>query len=125
MDINFCEQCDMKLDYYVDTEGSPDPAPQLYLGCKACGFKKEHTGKACIYNNDYKIDLSEIINQNPYLEHDITLPIIKDNQNISCPNSECRSIKEKIPSEIIYIKYDYENLKFSYICKHCKQNWTN
>jgi hypothetical protein len=120
MDINFCEQCDMKLDFYIDPETS-----KLYLGCKACGFNKEHTSKQCIYNNDYKIDLSQIINQNQYLEYDITLPTIKENQNISCPNEECRSNKEKIPSEIIYIKYDYENLKFSYICKHCKQNWTN
>jgi hypothetical protein len=124
MDINFCEQCDMKLDYYVESE-TVEGNPKLYLGCKACGFKKEHTESSCIYNNDYKIDLSQIINQNPYLEYDITLPLIKENQNISCPNSECISNKEKKPSEILYIKYDYENLKFSYICKHCKQNWTN
>jgi aspartate carbamoyltransferase regulatory subunit len=124
MEINFCEQCDMKLDFYVDSETTDGP-DKLYLGCKACGFKKEHTDKACIYNNDYKIDKSQIINQNPYLEHDITLPTIDGNQNISCPNDECISNKEKIPSEILYIKYDYENLKFSYICKHCKQNWTN
>jgi hypothetical protein len=124
MDINFCEQCDMKLDYYVESE-TDEGTPKLYLGCKACGFKKEHTESSCIYNNDYQIDLSQIINQNPYLEYDITLPLIKENQNISCPNAECVSNKEKIPSEILYIKYDYENLKFSYICKHCKQNWTN
>ena len=123
MDINFCEQCDMKLDYYVESES--EEVPKLYLGCKACGFKKQHNDSSCIYNNDYKIDLSQIINQNPYLEYDITLPLIKENQNISCPNDECVSNKEKIPSEILYIKYDYENLKFSYICKHCKQNWTN
>ena len=124
MDINFCEQCDMKLDYYVESE-TEEGTPKLYLGCKACGFKKEHNDSTCIYNNDYKIDLSQIINQNPYLEYDITLPLIKENQNISCPNAECVSNKEKVSSEILYIKYDYENLKFSYICKHCKQNWTN
>ena len=124
MDINFCEQCDMKLDYYVEPETDGEN-PKLHLGCKACGFSKVHSDKACIYNNDYQIDRSQIINQNQYLEYDITLPLIKENQNISCPNTECVSNKEKVPSEILYIKYDYENLKFSYICKHCKQNWTN
>jgi len=122
MDIKFCEQCDMKLDYYTDNEVEP---PQLYLGCKACGFKEENNDKICIYNNDYQIDLSQIINQNPFLEHDITLPTIQGNQNIKCPNKECQTNKEKVPSDILYIKYDHTNLKYSYICKHCKQNWTN
>ena len=120
MDINFCDQCDMKLDYFTD----PD-TKKLYLGCKVCGFRKESTGTNCIYNNEYKIDLSQIINQNDYLEYDITLPVIKDNKNIKCPNEECISNTEKISPEIIYIKHDPINLKYSYICKHCKQNWTN
>ena len=120
MDLNFCEQCDMKLDYYVSDEDS-----KLYLGCKVCGYQKEHTGTSCIYNNDYRIDLSQIINQNKYLEQDITLPTIENNPNIKCPNEECSSIKEKKPSDILYIKYEYESMKFSYICKHCKQTWVN
>jgi hypothetical protein len=119
MDINFCEQCDMKLDYYESDDQT------LYLGCKVCGFQKEHNETFCIYNNDYEVDLSQIINKNKFLEHDITLPVITNNKNIKCPNSECKSITEKKPSEIIYIKYDHEKLKFSYICKHCKQVWTN
>ena len=120
MDLNFCEQCDMKMDFYISDEDS-----KLYLGCKVCGNKVEHKGTACIYNNDYKIDQSQIINQNIFLEEDITLPKISNNQNIKCPNSECPSIKGKTPSEILYIKYDHESMKYSYICKHCKQSWSN
>ena len=26
---------------------------------------------------------------------------------------------------ILYIKYDYDSMKFSYICKYCKQSWVN
>ena len=48
MDLNFCKQCDMKLDYYIDDDS------KLYLGCKVCGNKEEHTGTSCIYNNDYE-----------------------------------------------------------------------
>ena len=120
MDLSFCNQCDMKLDFYVSDEDS-----KLYRGCKVCGNKVEHTGTTCIYNNDYEIDLSKVINQNRYLEEDITLPTIINNQNIKCPNKECISVKEKKPSEILYIKYDHEALKFSYICKACKQTWVN
>lgn len=122
MDIKFCENCDMKLDYYTDNEKTP---PQLYLGCKVCGFKEETNEKNCIYNNDYEIDISQIINQNPFLEFDITLPSIQDNKNIKCPNDECITNKEKKSTDIIYIKYDHENMKYSYICRDCKQCWTN
>ena len=121
MDFKFCKNCDMKLYYYVSEEGDS----KLYLGCKGCGHKEEHTGTTCIYNNEYEIDLSQIINQNKFLQDDITLPTIKGNQNMKCPNSECISIKEKKPSDIIYIKYDYDSMKFSYICNYCKQSWTN
>ena len=36
----------------------------------------------CIYNNDYEIDLSQVINRNPFLEYDITLPKIDGNKKI-------------------------------------------
>ena len=98
MDLNFCKQCDMKLDYYIDSES------KLYLGCKVCGNKEDHTGTSCIYNNDYEIDLSQVINQNNFLQDDITLPSIKNNQNLKCPNEECDSVKEKKPSDILYIR---------------------
>ena len=120
MDLSFCNQFDMKLDFYVSEEDS-----KLYLGCKVCCNKVEHTGTACIYNNDYEIDLSKVINQNKYLEEDITLPSITNNKNIKCPNKKCKSIKENLQSDILYIKYDHEALKFAYICKVCKQTWMN
>ena len=34
-----------------------------------------------------------IINQNKFLEEDITLPSIQNNQNIKCPNKECQGLK--------------------------------
>ena len=122
MDIKFCKQCDMKLDYYTETDVD---SSKLYLGCKACGYRETTEDKSCIYNNDYEIDLSQIINSNPHLEHDITLPKIKGNQNITCPNINCDSIKKNIPSDVIYIKYDNKNMKYAYICTHCKQTWVN
>tara|TARA_B100000073_G_scaffold342156_1_gene344778 strand:- start:600 stop:965 length:366 start_codon:yes stop_codon:yes gene_type:complete len=120
MEINFCPDCDNHLFIYSDEEKQ-----KLYLGCKSCGKRVEYEETKCIYNNEYEINLSETINQNQYLEHDITLPSIHNNQNIQCPNSECISVKEKKPSDVMYIKYEQESMKYIYICKYCKQSWTN
>ena len=118
MDLNLCKQCDMKLNYYVSDEDS-----KLYLGCKVCGHKEEHTGTTCIYNNDYRIDLSQIINQNKYLEHDITLPTIENNPNIKCPNEECNA--QGGDKSFKYIKYNVADMKYIYICEKCGQKWNN
>ena len=40
MEINFCSQCDNHLFLYSDEENK-----KLYLGCKACGNKKEYNEK--------------------------------------------------------------------------------
>jgi|TARA_B100001094_G_scaffold236928_1_gene232091 DNA-directed RNA polymerase subunit M/transcription elongation factor TFIIS len=120
MEINFCDKCDNHLFLYSDEE-----TQRLYLGCKACGNKKEYNDTNCIYNNEYDIDLSKTINNNQYLENDITLPTIQNNPNIRCTNKECISIKEGKPSNVLYIKYEHDSMKYIYICKYCKQSWTN
>ena len=120
MDVQFCKQCDNLLFIYSDETDN-----KLYLGCKCCGGKEEYKENGCIFSNNYDINSSETINQNKFLEHDITLPHIKNNTNIKCPNEECISITESKPSDIRYIKYDYDTMKYLYICKHCSQKWTN
>lgn len=120
MEINFCDNCDNCLFLYSDEEKK-----ELYLGCKVCQTKKPYNQEKCIYSNQYELDLSETINQNKFLKEDNTLPTIKDNSNIKCPNIECSSIKNNKPSDIQYIKYDHINMKFMYVCKYCSQKWTN
>ena len=85
--FNFCDNCDNTMFLYLDKETE---IPQLYLYCKSCQNKIEYKGNL-IYNNDHNIDLSESINNNKFLNYDITLPHIKS-ENIKCPNSECKSI---------------------------------
>jgi len=120
MEVNFCDNCDNLLYIYSDEENK-----SLYLGCKVCGEKKDYSDGKCIYSNEFNIDLSETINHNENLIHDITLPRIKDNKNIKCINQECESIKENKSSNVLYIKYDHENLKYLYVCKYCNQKWKN
>lgn len=120
MEVNFCTTCDNLMFLYEDEEES-----KLYLGCKACGEQKEYQSNSCIFSNKTHIDLSETINQNAFLEKDITLPSIKDNQNIKCTNDECISNKENKPSNIKYVKYEKDSMKYLYICTYCSQKWKN
>ena len=66
--------------------------------------------------------------------------------NIQCPNVECNSngsasynastasasasasaynaSTKKTPSEVIYIRYDDDNMKYLYLCAVCDTKWT-
>ena len=121
MEINFCDVCENLMFLY-----SSEDEKELYYACKSCGEKKESKVNKCIYNNTYEIDLSETINTNQHLKEDVTLPTIKNNQNIKCPKEDCRSnTDDSVDSEILYIKYDSESMKYLYVCKECQTKWTN
>jgi hypothetical protein len=67
------------------------------------------------------MEISHLIN--PYTKLDPTLPRI---WNVRCPNAQCETNhgeKSKEPAEIIYMKYDTENLKFLYLCVMCDSVW--
>ena len=118
MDVDFCEKCENLLYLYIDSETN-----KIVLQCKACGHEKPMENKVIKINNNTNInvDKSDVINTNPFITHDITLPTIKDNKNIKCQNEECTA--EQI--DIKYIKYDDENMKYLYICNHCGCKWKN
>ena len=86
----------------------------LYI-CKNCNFQKAHTSEenSCIFKIDYNTEnIKKNSFINPFIYEDITLPRA---EGIKCPNVNCPKPK----SEIIYIKYDNDNLKFIYICLDC------
>jgi|TARA_Y100000389_G_C16967332_1_gene273983 DNA-directed RNA polymerase subunit M/transcription elongation factor TFIIS len=118
MDVTFCTKCENILYIFANTDEK-----KLYYGCKSCGNKTEMNSKSqLVYtSNQTKLDKSEIINSNPYITHDITLPTIKGNKNIKCINSDCSSEE----SDITYIKYDDTNMRYMYICNHCGSKWKN
>ena len=118
MDMSFCKVCDNLLYLYENEE-----TKKLYLGCKTCGNQQENH-QTYIYDDQMSIDLSETISQNKHLKEDITLPTIKNNPNIKCPNVECESHKNQ-SSNILYLKYDKQDMKYMYLCKGCQQTWTN
>tara|TARA_B110000305_G_scaffold136223_1_gene152004 strand:+ start:949 stop:1236 length:288 start_codon:yes stop_codon:yes gene_type:complete len=93
------------------------------MKCKSCGNQKVMEDQVVEINNNttINVDKSDVINSNPFITHDITLPTIKDNTNIKCQNVECTA--EEI--DIKYIKYDDVNMKYLYICNNCGHKWKN
>jgi len=118
MEVSFCKDCDNMLYLYT----KPDTS-ELYYVCKACGSNEqmENTSKFIYNNNKVPLDKSEIINSNPYITHDVTLPKIHKNKNIKCNNELC----ETEETNITYIKYDHINMRYLYICNHCGSKWKN
>lgn len=117
--IHFCSDCFNLTALYVNQDKN------LIHYCKLCEKEEEYKGNRCIFTQDFRgLNKSDIINQNKYINHDKTLPFIKDNHNIKCPNSECESNKggDKI---VKYVKHDYDNMKYTYICNECGQKWSN
>jgi DNA-directed RNA polymerase subunit RPC12/RpoP len=110
--------------YYLDID--PEDPNKLRYICHNCGHINTNTiqNGLCIVNEQYKgsnLEISHLIN--PYTKLDPTLPRI---WNLRCPNTECTTNHgEKLnePTEIIYIKYNVEDLKFLYMCVTCDTIW--
>ena len=118
MDVNFCKNCDNILYLYKESDGD-----DLYYCCKACSnqVKIEEKMKKVYTNTNDTVDISESINSNTYITHDITIPSIQNNPNIKCQNVSCPGEETLIK----FIKYDEVNMKYIYICSHCGYKWKN
>ena len=117
--INFCENCNNIMYTYTDDKD------KLFNGCKVCLTVKEANIDK-LKTTQKELDLSTIINRNPYLLDDNTLSVTSNPKNIKCPNEECltNTDNKEIFSFISY-KYDVDNLKFLYKCTTCNHSWTN
>jgi DNA-directed RNA polymerase subunit M/transcription elongation factor TFIIS len=107
---------------------------KLSYYCRNCGH--EDISLVSNLNNLYvsKTEVKKEMNYknviNKYTKLDPTLPRI---YNIDCPNSDCISnkkpkvdeeSKEKTKEkEILYIRYDDNNMKFVYLCANCDTVW--
>ena len=79
-----------------------------------------------IYEKNYCLNnISSTHNINEYTCKDPTLPRVN---NIKCINENCKTNTGEINEndrEVVYIKYDKDNMYFIYICCHCNQIWKN
>ena len=125
--MNFCTNCDNL--YYLKLADDSADASLIYY-CRKCGKEDynliNNLDSMCVsktHVTKQKADLSTLINK--YTKLDPTLPRIK---SISCPNPSCPcnledNNPEKKQNDIIYIRYDDSNIKFTYLCVHCDNVW--
>lgn len=118
MEVQFCNNCENILYLHKEVDGD-----KLYYCCKSCNnqLEIESSIKKIYQNTNEKFDKSLVMNKNPYITHDVTIPTIYGNSNIQCKNKDCPGET----TEIKFIKYDDINMKYLYICNHCGTKWKN
>lgn len=124
--MKFCSVCDNM--YYIGI--NEKDGNQLTYYCRNCGNKDDTntSENVCVLKTQLKQSeqkFNHIINK--YTKLDPTLPRI---YNTRCPNPACKTNHEptndaesKTPTEVIYIRYDDDNLKYVYMCVTCDTTW--
>lgn len=119
--MKFCNHCSNML--YISI--NEDDTNKLIYYCRNCGEKDESITEEgiCVLNTQLKKGeqkFNHIINK--YTKLDPTLPRI---YNVKCPNAECKSNGDSATGqcEVIYIRYDDDNLKYLYLCTECDNIW--
>ena len=120
--MHFCTQCgNMYYIRLLESEGS-----KIIYYCRKCGHENSEIENANLTVSKTilkhkKQTFHHIINK--YTKLDPTLPHIS---TMKCPNAECVcNTDDSVESDIIYIKYDEENMKYVYLCTYCDTTWTN
>ena len=116
--MHFCSQCQNM--YYISID--PNDSNKLVYYCRNCGNKDsnlsiENVTVSKVQLKKSQQEFSHIINK--YTKLDPTLPRVT---KILCPNADCDTNKDT-PREIIYIRYDNQNMKYVYLCSTCETVW--
>lgn len=127
--MHFCNVCGNM--YYLKI--SDEDANSIMYFCRKCGDKNtdiiNSDDSFCVSKTHIK-KTTEIYKNiiNEYTKLDPTLPRIK---NIKCPecskeeNDGESKNKQENPNEIIYLRYDNNNMKYIYLCTNCDFTWKN
>jgi DNA-directed RNA polymerase subunit M/transcription elongation factor TFIIS len=119
--------------YYITIDDKNND--QLIYYCRFCGHKDEQLTEegVVVLKTQYKKNeqkFNHMVNQ--YTKLDPTLPRI---YSMKCPNHECKTNHNASSSaaggeapgtnacEVIYLRYDDENMKYLYICTTCDTSW--
>ena len=124
MAIKFCKICNNMYYMKIDKEKEEQ---QLQYWCRNCGDSQiiSSEDSNCVLERNYnkgEKHYKDFINK--YTSEDVTLPRV---DNIVCPNKNCpcNNVNDPEKREVIYIKYDNEDIKFIYLCCVCKTAWKN
>jgi hypothetical protein len=143
--MHFCARCD-NMYYICIDPGTATPESESDTGsssssgssslvhyCRNCGHREPVREEICVSKLQIKSiaqNYGNIINR--YTKLDPTLPRIG---HVKCPNALCASNTQtsdsssasgsgSVPREVIYIRYDEENMKYVYLCAVCDALWS-
>jgi len=113
--------------YYISINEKDQNKLSYY--CRNCGHVDETLASEniCVLNSELKKGeqkYNHIINE--YTKQDPTIPRL---YNMECPNTSCKSNASSSSSsskrnpEILYIRYDDNNMKYLYMCSDCDFVW--
>ena len=114
--MKFCEVCNNMLYISVTEENA------LKYYCRNCSYTEIATDTEPTMISKTVIDQDVATYKQfmtKYIKYDVTLPRVN---NIKCPHEQCKDNKEA-DNEVIYIKYDQNNMKYMYYCCKCEQFW--
>lgn len=122
--MKFCDVCDNMMYLSLDEED------RLRYLCKNCHYALDATEggsdpdrrqqPTCILGKEYVDDDTKVQQYaNPNIKYDATLPRVNA---IPCINPAC-SKPADADNEVIYVKYDRENMRFLYYCCFCETFW--
>ena len=98
----------------------------LLLNCRFCHHTEPLLENSTIIINTHLPSHEKKFEHfiNPYTKFDPSLPRV---HNVDCMNMACLSHGIKAESEkvkeIIYIRYDHQNMKYLYLCPVCDYSW--
>ena len=126
--MKFCVKCDNM--YYISIDETDSNNLNYY--CRFCGNKDEQIANngVVVLKTQFKKSEQKFNHMvNKYTKYDPTLP---RKNNMKCPNENCNhrgsasassAASASSESEIIYLRYDDENMKYLYICANCDFTW--
>jgi DNA-directed RNA polymerase subunit M/transcription elongation factor TFIIS len=125
--MKFCPTCRYYLYLKVSNEiiaSAGESVQAIHLICHNCGYQEEDKGGGLIMETDLQEKTSEgyKILVNEFTKLDQTLPHL---HTIKCPNAACASNTAGKEPDVIYMKYDAQNLKYIYLCNidGCGARW--
>lgn len=115
--IRFCTVCNNYLYLHVD-----ETTGDLQRSCRNCGYKDTADQGGLVSEMRIEQLSAEGYNLvNEFTLRDPRLPHLRG--TMKCVNNGCQSNKPGVESDIVYIKYDSDNLRYMYVCTFCKTNW--
>ena len=117
--MHFCDKCQNM--YYIRLNS--DDSNKIIYYCRKCGHEDNiiTADNICVSKTQLKNTDQSFTNViNEYTKLDPTLPRFN---NILCPNPDCFTNTKDIPREIIYIRYNENNMSYIYLCSTCDRIW--